>query len=189
MSLRKLQHVIDNLREPSDLRGLTDQLAYILEVYNATSTHPAYREDIHRILLDSAKLARTLCDDSYSTSKAIIDATQLVRVIMSIIVKLEHRPEAHAYGVFNLDTGVLRRSTFNTRSEAEASARESGGNLKIVPVSVITDLSFRPYDPGPSIPEFQAAALEADEAFLSEVVNADGLHNVQQEGIHSSATS
>lgn len=173
MSLRKLQHVIDNLREPSDLRGLTDQLAYILEVYNATSTHPAYREDIHSIIRRAIDLARTLADDSYSACHAINEATRLIETVTRIIRKLEDRPEAYSYGIFYLDSGVLRKSTYTTKAEAEADADElatTGRKVQVVPVHVICDLGFRPRDPGPSASELEAAALESDEAFLSTTI-------------------
>ena len=163
--LSKLRIAISSASQSSAIRDLPDAFAELINAFDNINVHPAYREDIYKILQTAVNLGNSIIDQTYPARAAIAEVTSLMGLLPRLIHHLTERPTTQGFAIMVPYSKQIYPQVFTTEAEANAqlASLQGLGAVKaatVVPVQITSDHVVRPASPvAPAFPILEATPL------------------------------
>lgn len=121
--IEKLKDILFISEQHDSLKNLPEQLAAVLEAYDETSIHPAFRAEVFQLLSGCVAVSRAMLDPSIPVKPAVHESLSLIKALARVIGFLEDRPTNLGYAVFSAQAQELLPEFHPTKDSAERAVR------------------------------------------------------------------
>jgi hypothetical protein len=156
--ISKLRQAIAVSNAKANLYDMPERIAALIEDFESRDVHPAYREDVYRMLNSVIEVCRIVINPSYAARPAIEQIGELMQMLPRMLLHLTDRPTTAGWAI-ELDHKLLPQ-VYSTQEEANTHVGHwrragTGARVVVVPVQITSQHVSSPGPmgkPAPDIP-------------------------------------